>query len=107
VPHEMSLCLFRILQEALHNAIKHSHVRHFLARLDCSPNELRLIVSDQGAGFDLTTAANKGGIGLISMRERVRSVNGSIAVDSKPLGGTTISVRVPLGSDDVAELAAG
>lgn len=107
VPHETSLCLFRVLQEALHNASKHSRVRHFGARLDYSPNELRLTVSDQGAGFDLTIAANNGGIGLISMRERVRSVNGSIAVDSKPMGGTTISVRVPLGSDDVAELAAG
>jgi PAS domain S-box-containing protein len=96
VPHEVSLCLFRVLQEALHNAAKHSKVRHFEVRLDSGTNELDLTIVDRGAGFDAETAMKKGGLGLISMRERVRLVNGAIAIESKPMSGTTIHVRVPL-----------
>ena len=93
---DISLCLLRVLQEALHNAAKHSHVRRFDVRLACSRNELHLRVSDQGTGFDLESAMKSGGLGLSSMRERVRLVNGTITIDSKPLGGTTICVRTPL-----------
>ncbi len=93
---EVSLCLLRVLQEALHNAAKHSHVRHFDVRLTCSENELDLRVSDRGAGFDLESALKSGGMGLSSMLERVRLVNGTMSIDSKLLGGTTIHVRVPL-----------
>jgi signal transduction histidine kinase len=92
----VSLCLLRVLQEALHNAAKHSHVRHFDVRLACSKNELDLRVSDRGAGFDLESAMKSGGLGLTSMRERVRLINGTISIDSKPRGGTTIRVRAPL-----------
>ena len=95
LPQEIALCLFRVLQEALHNAVKHSNVRHFEVRLGCSANELHLIVSDRGTGFEIERATNKGGLGLISMQERVRLVNGTIAIESKPMGGTTIHVRVP------------
>ena len=93
---DVSLCLLRVLQEALHNAAKHSHVRHFDVRLACSTNELNLQVSDQGAGFDLESAMRSGGLGLSSMRERVRLIHGTISIDSKPRGGTTIRVRAPL-----------
>jgi PAS domain S-box-containing protein len=93
---DVSLCLLRVLQEALHNAAKHSHVRHFDVKLACSKNELDLRVSDRGAGFDLERAMKSGGLGLSSMRERVRLIHGTIAIDSKPRDGTTIRVRVPL-----------
>ena len=96
VSHDVSLCLFRVVQEALHNGVKHSRTRHFEVRLGCSANQLNLTVSDRGCGFDLETAGSKGGLGLISMRERVRLVNGTIAIDSQPMDGTTIHVRVPL-----------
>jgi PAS domain S-box-containing protein len=93
----VSLCLLRVLQEALHNAAKHSHVRHFDVRLACSNDELALRVSDRGVGFDVESAINSGGLGLSSMRERVRQIQGTISIDSKPLGGgTTIHVRIPL-----------
>jgi len=95
-PDDVSLCLLRILQEALHNAAKHSRVRQFDVRLACSNNELDLWVSDQGTGFDLERAMKSGGLGLTSMRERVRLINGTISIDSKPRGGTTIRVRAPL-----------
>jgi PAS domain S-box-containing protein len=98
VAHEVSLCLFRVLQEALHNAVKHSNVHHYEVRLGCTANELHLTVSDRGTGFDTQTALSSGGLGLVSMRERVRLVNGTIVIDSKPMGGTRILVRAPLES---------
>jgi PAS domain S-box-containing protein len=107
VSHEVSLCLFRIMQEALHNAAKHSGVHHFVVRLNSSSRDLHLTVSDRGAGFDVEWAINKGGLGLISMRERVRLVSGTIVIESKPTGGTTIHVRVPFGSEHDSERAAG
>jgi signal transduction histidine kinase len=105
--HDLSLCLFRVLQEALHNAVKHSKVRHFEVKLGCSANQLHLTVSDRGTGFDIARATNRGGLGLISMQERVRLVNGTIAIESKPMGGTTIHVRVPFDSEYAAQRATG
>ena len=96
VSREASLCLFRILQEALHNAVKHSKVRHFEARLSCSEDYIQLTVSDHGVGFDPEAALKTVGLGLISMRERVRFLNGVISVESKPAQGTTVRVQIPL-----------
>ncbi len=107
VSHEASLCLFRILQEALHNAVKHSNVRHFDVKLGCSGDQLELTVSDRGTGFDAEAVINKGGLGLISMRERVRLVNGTIEIESKPIGGTVIHVSVPFEPEHVSERAVG
>ncbi len=107
VSRDVSLCLFRVLQEALHNAFKHSNTRHFKVKLGCLTNQLHLTVSDRGRGFDLETPSNKAGLGLISMRERVRLVNGTIVIESKPMGGTTIDVRVPLESEVRSQQAAG
>jgi signal transduction histidine kinase len=105
IPQEISLCLFRILQEALSNAAKYSGVKHFQVKLECQLSELRLRISDAGIGFD-SHAATQAGLGLLSMRERVRLVNGIISIDSKPRGGTRIQVRVPLAPEPVPERAA-
>ncbi len=104
--HDISLCLFRISQEALHNAAKHSQVRHFEVRLSHDANQLHLTISDHGTGFDAQTVLSRGGLGLISMRERVRLVNGTFAIDSKPMGGTSIRVCVPLPSEHGSKRAA-
>jgi PAS domain S-box-containing protein len=99
--YDVSLCLFRVLQEAIHNTSKHGHADQIKVNLSSSSNELELTISDNGKGFDPNEAALKGkGLGLSSMRERVRLVNGTISIESKPLGGTTIHVRVPLGPDE-------
>ena len=105
VSHEISLCLFRVLQEALHNAVKHSKVRRFEVRLGCASDDLQLTVADRGAGFDAETVTKKGGLGLISIRERVRLVDGTIAIESKPASGTTIRVRVPFRRQSLPERA--
>jgi len=106
ISNEVSLCLFRVLQEALHNAVKHSQVRHFEVRLTCSSDLLDLTIADRGTGFNPETASNKGGLGLVSMRERVRLVNGTIVIDSKPMNGTTIHVRVPFRLEQESQRAA-
>jgi PAS domain S-box-containing protein len=105
LPQDISLCLFRVLQEAMSNAVKHSGERRFEVALDCTLDQLHLTVADQGAGFDAQTVPSRGGLGLTSMRERVRLVNGTFAVDSKPMGGTTVHVWVPLASDQISKKA--
>jgi PAS domain S-box-containing protein len=97
LPQEISLCLFRVLQEALQNAIKHSGERRFSVELHGTSGEIQLSVSDSGVGFDQQDAINRRGLGLISMRERLRLVGGGeFSIESKPGGGTTIRARVPV-----------
>jgi PAS domain S-box-containing protein len=95
---EISLSLFRILQEALQNAVKHSGSKHFEVLLKGSPYEIQLSVSDSGKGFDPLEASNSEGIGLASMRERLKLVDGELSIQTEPNRGTTISARVPLKS---------
>lgn len=83
IPQDVLLCLFRIVQEALANAVKHSGVRHFEVQLYRKGDEIGLRVSDSGVGFDPETVKNQSGLGLISMRERLRLVHGTIFIESK------------------------
>ena len=107
VPPEIGLSLFRVLQEALHNAAKHSGVKRIEVELREQSGVIYLMVRDSGKGFDMEAARQGRGLGLTSMRERVRLVNGTIAIDSKPMGGTTVHVRVPLESGHNAQRAVG
>jgi signal transduction histidine kinase len=106
LPFEIGLCLFRVLQEALHNAVKHSKVKQADVQLAESSNELLLTISDLGVGFDLEEAKRGRGLGLTSMQERVRLVNGTITIESKLGRGTTIHVHVPFNSEDASRQAA-
>lgn len=105
LPPEVSLVLFRVLQEALQNAVKHSHAQDFSVELRGEPGEICLTVSDAGTGFDLVEAMGSRGIGLISMRERLQLVNGTFTVESSPGHGTTIRARVPIKADLERSLA--
>jgi len=107
LPFDIGRCLFRVLQEAVHNAVKHSEVKRIEVQLREESGEIHLIVSESGRGFDVEAAKQGKGLGLTSMRERVRLVNGTIVIDSKPMGGTTIHVRVPFGSERGSQRAAG
>jgi PAS domain S-box-containing protein len=98
LPLEIGRPLFRVLQEALYNASKHSNVKRVEVRLREGSGEIHLTISDLGKGFDLEAALRGKGLGLTSMRERVRLVSGTIVIESKPMGGTTIHVRVPFES---------
>src|SRR6201987_1809024 len=103
LPFEIGLSLFRVLQEALHNVMKHSGVKRIAVQLREDSGEIHLIIRDLGKGFDVEAVLQGKGLGLTSMRERVRLVNGTIAIESRPMGGTTIHVRVPLGSEHAAK----
>jgi PAS domain S-box-containing protein len=91
---DVSLCLFRVLQETLHNAAKHSGVQHVQVRLWHADGEVHLLVSDRGRGFDVASARFGRGLGLISMEERVKLVSGQLSIDSRAHDGTTVHVRV-------------
>ncbi|HEV3449210.1 MAG TPA: PAS domain S-box protein, partial [Gemmataceae bacterium] len=95
IPQDAALCLYRIAQEALGNVIKHSGARHADVELMGTPNEIDLRITDDGAGFDPTLINGREGLGLVSMRERLRLVDGEIAIDSFAAGGTRIEVHVP------------
>jgi signal transduction histidine kinase len=107
LPQEISLCLFRVLQEALQNAIKHSGVRHFDAELRYAPDAIDLTVRDSGSGLDVQQAMKTRGLGLVSMAERVKLVDGQLSIDSQPNLGTTIHARVPLSVRSNSMCAAG
>jgi signal transduction histidine kinase len=94
VPPDPALCLFRIVQEALQNVVKHSGAQNATVRLIGSPESLQLEISDTGGGFDTSEPGN--GMGLLSMRERVNFLDGHIGIDSRPGTGTHIAVRVPI-----------
>jgi PAS domain S-box-containing protein len=107
LPPEIGLCLFRVLQEALHNAAKHSGAKRIEVQLHEESEQIHLTIRDLGRGFDLATARQGRGLGLTSMQERVRLMNGTIEIQSGPLGGTTIHVRVPLEFEREGQRATG
>jgi signal transduction histidine kinase len=107
VPPDISLCLYRVLQEALHNSVKHGQVRHVEVRLWGTSDEIHLAVSDSGAGFDSKAARESRGLGLISMEERLKLLRGTFSIESQPKRGTTIHARVPLDSENDSMRAAG
>ena len=99
VSRDVSLCLFRIAQEGLQNAIKHSRARAISVQLGAESGTLRLTVSDEGAGFDVE-ANGHAGLGLLSMRERLDLVHGTMTIHSSPRMGTRLEVAVPFGVHD-------
>jgi signal transduction histidine kinase len=92
---DISICLFRVLQEAAQNAAKHSGVKQFRVSLRNGSNQIELTVHDSGIGFDPEMAFRKSGLGLTSMRERLKLVNGELSIESGMQRGTTVCARVP------------
>jgi len=105
LPEEVSLCLFRVLQEGLQNAVKHSGVRSFAVDLQSTGESIELTVTDVGRGFEEQDAFTGHGLGLISMRERLQLVHGELSVKSQPGAGTTIRARVPLKTNEHCAIA--
>jgi PAS domain S-box-containing protein len=95
LPKDVSLCLFRIAQEALHNAVKYSGVSQFTVDLSGVEGAVQLVVSDAGAGFDVEEAKKNRGLGLLSMQERIHLVHGTYSVESRPGLGTRIIAVAP------------
>jgi PAS domain S-box-containing protein len=102
VPPDVSLCFYRILQEALNNALRHSGTRHFYVHLGHTGDALELTVRDDGVGFDVDAAGQRLGLGLTSMRERIKLVSGELLITSRATRGTTVRARVSLRQGDDA-----
>jgi PAS domain S-box-containing protein len=92
----IALAFLRVLQEAMHNAMKHSRATSITVRLTSSGGYVGLEVSDDGVGFDVDVAALAAGLGLISMRERIHLVGGEFEIRSSPGRGTRITARAPI-----------
>jgi len=96
LPREISLCLYRVLQEALQNVVKHSVSRHAHVSLNGHINTINLTVMDSGTGFHPHEAMRGPGLGLTSMKERLKVVGGQLSIDSQPGRGTMIHAVAPL-----------
>jgi PAS domain S-box-containing protein len=95
VPEEPALCAFRLAQEALHNAVKHSKAHHIAVTVDEAAPSLIVRIVDDGVGFD-PMVSQTAGIGLMTMRERVELLGGRLAIESAEGRGTTIEAEIPL-----------
>jgi signal transduction histidine kinase len=93
LPPEARLAIYRIVQEALHNAIRHARADESLVRMEWLPDRLRVTVQDDGSGFDTERPGRRAGLGLMSMRERASSIGAAFEVVSRPGTGTAIVVE--------------
>jgi signal transduction histidine kinase len=96
IPSDLAVCLYRVVQEALQNVIKHSHSPEARVDLHAYPDHIDIGIRDSGIGFDPDSPMARAGLGLVSMRERLRLVQGTLVIESRPGQGTSIRIRVPL-----------
>lgn len=97
LPPAVETALYRIVQEALNNAVKHGHAKSVRIELQRMPLKVSCTVRDDGSGFDMRHQPSAGGLGLIGIRERLNALGGSLRVVSGPHRGTTLLADVPLG----------
>ena len=96
IPSDAALCLYRVAQEGLRNAVKHSGAREVRLTLTGAEQTLELYIADTGSGFDRAQLRDRVGLGLVSMEERVRLLGGNFRITSQPGLGTRIAAQVPL-----------
>ncbi|MBW1852787.1 MAG: PAS domain S-box protein, partial [Deltaproteobacteria bacterium] len=96
IPADVAICIYRIVQEGLRNVAKHADTTQLQVSLTGKDDAIHLTIKDQGAGFDPKKTEKKLGLGLVSMQERVRLIQGDISIESRPGKGTIINVRAPL-----------
>ena len=95
-PAPIETALFRIVQEALNNVLKHAQASHVRVTLERHQDQVRLCIADDGQGFDTLLPRSSGHVGLWSMQERVEQLGGQFEIQSFPHQGTTVTTRVPL-----------
>ncbi len=95
ITQDVAISIYRIVQEGLRNVAKHADTKQLQISLTGKDDSIHLTIKDQGAGFDLKEAEKKQRLGLVSMQERVRLIQGNISIESQPGKGTVINVRAP------------
>lgn len=96
IAKETSLCVYRLLQEALHNVAKHANAHQANVSLIETSAGIEVTVEDLGCGFDRLRARDQAGLGLVSIQERVRRVGGRFFIRSRHGGGTTVGAVLPI-----------
>jgi PAS domain S-box-containing protein len=96
VPQKVASGLYRIAEESMQNVAKHAKARRLFVSLALSDNSITLLLQDDGVGFSPQAVKGKGGLGLVSIRERARILGGDLSIESEPKQGTRIIVKVPL-----------
>ncbi|MBA2518388.1 MAG: HAMP domain-containing protein [Chloroflexia bacterium] len=100
---EVRLAVYRIVQEALHNALRHAAADQAVVQLETNDETLRVIIRDNGAGFNPESAARPSALGLLSMRERAAAIGAAFAVSSRPGDGTTIVIERRMEAEQLEE----
>jgi DNA-binding NarL/FixJ family response regulator len=103
LPNATSFCLYRVAQESLQNIAKHSRAKCVSIHLDFKTGAVVLTIRDDGTGFDPTAVKGRGGLGLISMKERAHSVNGKLTITAQLGQGTQIALEVPLPMEQLSK----
>jgi signal transduction histidine kinase len=93
LPDEYKICVYRLVQEALNNAVRHARARNAKVRVAQNQNGIAIEVSDDGRGFQPERAR---GLGILGMEERVKRLGGTLTVDSTPGRGSAIKAELPL-----------
>ena len=100
LPPGLETAIFRVVQEALNNAVRHAQAKNLEITLNFKKDSIRIAVKDDGIGFDVQKVENSRdwphGLGLLGMRERIELVNGSLSIKSSPGHGTEIIMDIPL-----------
>ena len=96
MPDDAALCLYRVAQESLRNVVTHSRTESAKVELRGGPGEVRLTVTDSGVGYDPDQVREQNGLGVISMRERLRALGGWLSIQSAPGEGTRGEAVVPI-----------
>jgi signal transduction histidine kinase len=93
LPPEVRLAIYRIVQEALHNSMRHARADEAVVRVEWATDRLRVTVQDDGSGFDVNSSDRRAGLGLLSMRERAASIGATLEIISRPGSGTAVIVE--------------
>jgi signal transduction histidine kinase len=96
IPEAIETALYRVAQEAVTNASKHASPKAVSILVHRSPGDIRLLIEDDGKGFDTTETSSAARLGVAAMRERAQLVGGSLTIESSLGHGTTVCVSVPL-----------
>jgi len=107
LPPEIETALYRIAQESLTNVARYAHATKVGVALMKNADRLTLMVEDDGVGFDVEEALQRGRLGLVGMRERVDALGGSLKIESAPGAGTTVLAQIPLEGDTLARSGRG